>query len=49
MSRQTKEEKLRRVFMGRDEQEKLHKVYENSKEVRDFRKDFHERIKNLGK
>ena len=35
--------------MGRDEQEKLHKVYENSKEVQDFRKDFHERIKNLGK
>lgn len=49
MSSPGKEERQIQQNLFSDEQKQLTKAYENSKEVQEFRKEFHERIARLGK
>lgn len=49
MSKPGKEERQIQQNLFRDEQKQLTKAYENSKEVQEFRKEFHKQIARLGK
>jgi hypothetical protein len=49
MSRVGKDEKIVQQAITREESKQLTKAYESSKEVQEFRKEFHDRIARLGK